>query len=331
MDTGYSIEVAVNLFLQSLGTWSFGIMKAISFLGQEEFFLILMPFLYWCVDSRLGLRVGLMLLLSNGVNGFFKIAFAGPRPYWFDADVQGVIGESSFGLPSGHAQIAASVWGYLASLLRKKWFTILALVIIFLVGLSRLFLGVHFLRDVLVGWLIGALMVFLFVKLEPGFKRIVERLSYPKKISFTFIACAILLVILLIPFWFRENFALPQSWITNALADVPAVTPNPVSKDGVFTVIGTTLGMLLGYIWLDHQYGGMSNQGTPGKILLRYTLGLIGVVALWFGLGQIFPRTADILSYGLRILRYALIGIWISAIAPWLFIKLKLANQLSKN
>ncbi|MEN6435321.1 MAG: phosphatase PAP2 family protein [Anaerolineaceae bacterium] len=326
MDAGYSIEVAVNLFLQSLGTWSFGIMKAISFLGQEEFFLILMPFLYWCVDSRIGLRVGLMLLLSNGVNGFFKVAFAGPRPYWFDGDVQGVIGETSFGNPSGHAQIAASVWGYLAALFRKKWFTILAFVVIFLVGLSRLFLGVHFLRDVLIGWFIGALMVFLFIKVEPFIVRTMTKLSYPKKIGYTFVLCAILLVILLIPYWFRENFVFPQSWMTNALADVPNAVPEPLSKDGVFTVTGTILGMLLGYIWLEHKFGGMNNQGTPGKVLLRFLIGLIGVALLWFGLGQIFPRDPNILSYGLRLLRYALIGLWVSAFAPWLFIKLKLAK-----
>ena len=159
MDTGYAIEVAVNLFLQSIGDWTYGIMEAISFLGQEEFFLVLMPFLYWCIDARLGLRVGMMLLLSNGVNGFFKVTFAGPRPYWFESTVEGVIGESSFGIPSGHAQIAASVWGYLAALIKKRGFTIAALVIIFLIGLSRLFLGVHFLRDVVFGWLIGAIMV----------------------------------------------------------------------------------------------------------------------------------------------------------------------------
>ena len=330
MDTGYAIEVAVNLFLQSLGEWSYGIMKAISFLGQEEFFLVLMPFLYWCVDARLGLRIGLMLLISNGVNGFFKVLFAGPRPYWFEGSVQGVTGESSFGIPSGHAQIAASVWGYMAALFKKRAFTIAAVVIIFLIGLSRLFLGVHFLRDVLSGWLIGAILILLFVKLEPNFIKFVSKWSFPQKIAGIFLGCAGLLVVFLIPYWLRESYLLPQDWITNALADVPDVTLRPLSKDGVFTVIGTILGMLLGYTWFSHKYGNFDTKGKFGVVLLRFALGLAGVLVIWFGLEQVFPRTEDLVGYGLRVFRYTLIGLWVSAIAPVIFIALRLANKTTK-
>ncbi|HQP09101.1 MAG TPA: phosphatase PAP2 family protein [Anaerolineaceae bacterium] len=330
MDTGYAIEVAVNLFLQSLGDWSYGIMKTISYLGQEEFFLVLMPFLYWCVDASLGLRIGLMLLLSTGINGFFKVLFAGPRPYWFEGSVEGVTGESSFGIPSGHAQIAASVWGYMAALFKKRAFTITAIVIIFLIGLSRLFLGVHFLRDVLIGWLIGALLVLLFVKLEPAFIKLVKKWSYPQKLAGILLGCALLMIIFLIPYWLRENYLLPQDWITNALADVPDVSPQPLSKDGVFTVIGTVLGMLLGYTWFTHKYGNFDTKGKFGVILLRFALGLAGVLLIWFGLGQVFPRSEDLVSYALRLFRYTLIGLWVSAIAPVIFILLRLANKPSK-
>lgn len=331
MDTGYALEVAVNLFLQSLGEWSYGIMKAISFLGQEEFFLVVMPFLYWCVDARLGLRIGLMLLISNGVNGFFKVLFAGPRPYWFEASVEGVTGESSFGVPSGHAQIAASVWGYMAALFKKRAFTIAALVIIFLIGLSRLFLGVHFLRDVLFGWLIGGILVLLFVKLEPTFIKLVSKWNYQQKIAGVFLGCAGLLVVFLIPYWLRDNYLLPQDWVSNALADVPDVTPNPLSRDGVFTVIGTILGMLLGYTWFSHKYGNFNTQGKFGVVLLRFVIGLAGVLVLWFGLGQIFPRNEDLISYGMRLFRYTLIGLWVSAIAPMIFLALKLAKKTPKD
>lgn len=330
MDSRYGTEVLVNLFFQSLGTWSYGIMKAISFLGQEEFFLILMPFLYWCVDTSIGLRIGIMLLVSNGINGFFKILLAGPRPYWFNSEVVGVTGESSFGVPSGHAQIAASVWGYMAALFRKKWFTILAIIVIFLIGLSRLFLGVHFLRDVLVGWLIGGILVFIFVKLEPAFVRFANKLSYSRKIGYIFAGSAVFLVVLLIPYWLRENYLLPQDWMTNALADIPDITPQPLAMDGVFTVVGTLMGMLLGFTWLSHKFGGMSTSGKPVIVLGRYLLGLVGVVILWFGLGQIFPRNEDLISYALRLVRYTLIGLWVSGLAPWIFMELKLASPQPK-
>ena len=83
-----------------------------------------MPALYWCIDARLGLRVGMILLLSNGLNAVLKLAFHTPRPYWVDARVTGFAAESSFGLPSGHAQSAASVWGLLASSFRKPAVTL---------------------------------------------------------------------------------------------------------------------------------------------------------------------------------------------------------------
>lgn len=331
MDTGYGLEVAVNLYLQSLGNWTYSIMKALSFLGQEEFFLVLMPFLYWCVDARLGLRVGMMLLLSNGVNGFLKVTFAGPRPYWLESSVEGVIGESSFGIPSGHAQIAASVWGYLAALIRKRGFTIVAILIIFLIGLSRLFLGVHFLRDVLSGWLIGALLVLLFIRLEPAFVRTISKWSFRQKMLGILAGCTLLLIIFLVPFWLRDSYLLPQTWLNNALADVPDVTPYPLSRDGVFTVIGTILGMLFGYTWFTHRYGVFNTEGSPPVVLLRFVLGLAGVLVLWFGLGQLFPRSEDLIGYGLRLFRYTLIGLWVSAVAPMIFMALKLAKRLKAN
>ena len=141
------------------------------------------------------------------------------------------------------------------------------------------------------------------------------------------IGSALLLVIFLVPFWLRDSYLLPQSWLTNALADVPDVTPHPLSKDGVFTVIGTILGMLLGYTWLSHKYGGFNTQGKLAVVLLRFIIGLAGVLALWFGLGQVFPRREDILGYSLRLLRYTLIGLWVSAIAPVIFMALKLAKR----
>jgi hypothetical protein len=55
------------------------------------------------INSRLGFRIAVMLLLSNGISTFFKLIFLAPRPYWFDARIHAYSTESSFGIPSGHA------------------------------------------------------------------------------------------------------------------------------------------------------------------------------------------------------------------------------------
>ena len=53
---------------------------------------------------------------------------------------------------------------------------------------------------------------------------------------------------------------------------------------------------------------------------------MVGVLIFWYGLGAIFPREATLLSYSLRYFRYVLVGLWISALAPLTFQRLRLLN-----
>jgi hypothetical protein len=62
------------------------------------------------------------------------------------------------------------------------------------------------------------------------------------------------------------------------------------------------------------------------KRALRYIVGLIGILILWMGLGQVFPDHADLTSYILRYVRYSLVGFWVAGGAPWLFFRIKLAD-----
>lgn len=120
MDQIREVEVFVNIFLQSLGGGLQSVMKLFTMLGDEIFFILVMPAIYWCVDALVGLRVGVMLLLSGAFNNFFKLLLRGPRPYWISDQVKPVVHESSFGIPSGHAMNAAAVWGWMAVEARKK-------------------------------------------------------------------------------------------------------------------------------------------------------------------------------------------------------------------
>ena len=115
METILNIGITWNIFFQNLGSWLKTPMEAFSFFGSEYFFLILLPALYWCLEASIGLRVGIILLLSTSVNDALKMALHGPRPYWISTDVIGYASETSFGVPSGHAQIAVGVWGMLAA------------------------------------------------------------------------------------------------------------------------------------------------------------------------------------------------------------------------
>ena len=149
--------------IQALGPWLQAPMQFFSFLGTENFFLLILPLIYWCLDAGLGLRVAFILITSNYLNGIFKLLLAGPRPYWISNKVIPFVAESSFGAPSGHAQNAVSVWGILAASQRKRWVWVLAIALMILIGFSRWYLGVHFVHDVLIGWLIGGILLWAFI------------------------------------------------------------------------------------------------------------------------------------------------------------------------
>jgi membrane-associated phospholipid phosphatase len=161
METIWNIGLTWIIFFQNQGSWLKTPMEVFSFFGTENFFLLLLPALYWCMEAGIGLRVGIILLMSTSVNDALKMAFHGPRPYWYSSDVIGFASETSFGVPSGHAQIAVGVWGMLAASIRKGWGWLIAILIILLIGISRIYLGVHFPHDVILGWLIGALLLWL--------------------------------------------------------------------------------------------------------------------------------------------------------------------------
>lgn len=324
MDAIHAAEIAVNLLLQSLGAWLAAPMRLVSLLGQEEFFIILMPVVYWCVDASTGLRVGIMLLFTNFANTFFKLMLHGPRPYWIDTRVHAYGTETSFGVPSGHSQTAASVWGLLAVSLKKRWAVTAAILLIFLIGLSRLYLGVHFLTDVLTGWLIGGLLLLVFVAVEPAISAWVSRRSLAQQIGLAALSSVGLILISMMSLAIWPGYLLPASWVSNASAAAPGVTLNPLDINGLFTVGGTWFGFLAGAAWLWKTHGKFNASGTPRQYFLRYLIGLAGVLLFYSGLGILFPRTLDLAGYLLRYLRYVLVGVWISALSPLVFARLGL-------
>lgn len=329
MDPIHTLEIAVTLFLQGLGTWLAAPMRLISFLGQEEFYLLLMPAVYWSVDTGLGIRLGIMLLTAQFTNTFFKLLGQLPRPYWFDPRVQAYATETSFGMPSGHSQSSAGIFGLLAAHIRRRPVTIAMLVVIFLVGVSRIYLGVHFLTDVLVGWALGGLLVLLFARIDAPVSAWIARMTLAQQMGLAAVTSLGIILLNLLVVAFNPNYLLPQTWVVNALADAPEVTIDPFKIDGIFTIAGTWFGMLAGAAWLRKRYGAFESRGKPVHRLARYVIGAVGVFLLWYGLGAVLPRNEDILSYVLRYARYTLVGVWVSALAPLLFVRLGISHWLS--
>ncbi len=133
-------------------------------LGSHYAYMAIIPFVYWAVDRQVGRRLAGLFLTSMWLNGLFKEYMVMPRPD--PTAVRVLADEPSPGFPSGHAQGAMSLWGYLAAALRRRWLSWLAVVLVVLLSLSRLYLGVHFPGDVLGGLAIAAVLIAVFVWLS---------------------------------------------------------------------------------------------------------------------------------------------------------------------
>jgi len=329
MESLWQFGVDFIIALQSLGLWLEAPMQFFSFLGSEEFFLLVLPVLYWSVNADLGLRIGVILLLNGAVNDAFKLALHGPRPYWFSADVKAFSAETSFGVPSGHAQIASGVWGMLAARLGRRVFWVVAVFIIAMIGLSRLYLGVHFPHDVLLGWLLGSLVLWAVLRFWDRTAAWLKEQSLGRQVALAFGASMLLLLSSLVPYLFLQSWSLPAEWLLNVQSAGVDELPHPITLDGILTTSGTLFGLFAGLAWINTR-GGFSADGTVSNRILRYALGVLGIGLVWFGLGAVLPRGDELIPYLLRFARYTLVGLWISAGAPWLFIRLALAQPSVK-
>ncbi|MBN1242806.1 MAG: phosphatase PAP2 family protein [Spirochaetales bacterium] len=272
-----------------------GIVRAVTELGSEWFYLIALPVIYWCVDERRGIRLGAAVFLSAWLNGRLKVLFAQPRPYELDPTV-GMLRETSYGLPSGHSQGTATFWGMLAPAFRKPWGLVLALSVPFAVGLSRVYLGVHFPTDVLAGWALGAAIVLPWLAWGAPVEKWIGELELRWKIL---LAAALTLGM-------------------NALA------PEETNLGGAF------FGMAAGAAWQAERLGFDAASGRLGAKLLRLLLGAAGLAAIYVGGKLILPGEGSS-SYALwRFLRYALVGAWVSYGAPELFVRARLAARRSE-
>lgn len=136
------------------------VFNAFTFLGYTPFFLAFLPIGYWLWDKPVFTRLAILVGIVGLSNAFLKDLFQDPRPpieFALDPRVS-----DSFGLPSGHAQIAAAMWLWLALEIDRAWAWLLAILITIGVAASRVYLGVHDIEDVVAGTLLGIATVIIY-------------------------------------------------------------------------------------------------------------------------------------------------------------------------
>jgi membrane-associated phospholipid phosphatase len=320
MDALYQFGIRLIQSLQTFSPALDGVMNAFTFLGRIEFYLVFIPFIYWAVDRRIGVRTLLILIYADVIASSFKLLFHQPRPYWV-GDVKALSIETGYGIPSSHASDTVAVGGYLMRYIRQTWLRWLVGIVIFFVAFSRMYLGVHFPQDVLFGWLIGFAVLWAIVKWEKTVRDWLEGRSLSTQVMLGFVDS---LGFVLIGFLIRFLIA-----GTPDPAEWSSFSTEARSVTHFITLGGAAFGTYTGYA-LMRQYARFNPKGEAWKRGLRYLVGIAGLLVLYFGLDIAFAAIAadeSALGYALRYVRYSLATLWATFAAPWVFLKTRLAER----
>ncbi len=325
MNTWFEWGISIINWMQSLGEGLIAPMQFFSFLGIEIFYLSILPALFWCFDISLALRIGVIMLSSACLNGPLKLLFGLPRPYWIGTEIQALSSETSYGLPSGHAQNAIAFWGRMAADIKRRWATILLAILIFLISISRLFLGMHFSADILAGWFFGGLLLWAFVRYEKSFLqwlfsfKLSYRILVVLALSLAFIALGLAASAL------TANRPVPEAWSLMAASSAAQKEPiDPRSLSGIISAAATLFGIGAGSLLLA-EWNQFKPDGRWQLRVLRYIAGMAGVMIIFVGLRAVFPHGSSLVAQIARFIRYGTVGFLVSYLAPRAFVALHLA------
>lgn len=148
-----------------------GMFQFITSLGESTIILIFILSLYWSVNKKMGEYIAYSFFTSGLLNNSLKNFFKAPRPIG-EEGIRSIRVHTATGysFPSGHSQGAASTYSAFAIFNKKKIINLGVVILISFIGISRLYLGVHYPKDVIVGLILGtltaAITYFLFNKIE---------------------------------------------------------------------------------------------------------------------------------------------------------------------
>jgi membrane-associated phospholipid phosphatase len=289
-----------------------------SFLGSAPFYALLTLSLYVAWDKHLAVRLSALILLTMSLNDILKILIANPRPFilqgtyrqkWAVSPRDAAALAAEYSTPSGHAMGSAAFYPYLVSLIRNRFVRIALVLAVLLIGLSRPYLGVHYVEDVLLGWIIGLSVALIVIRYGNRLSCLWSRCSYPAQIL---IATA---------------FSLALSSISIALmGGIDSQVRELVSNCGFFTGLVIAFPLELRFVNFDPRSGG------PSAKTIRCGLTIVLTAITLFGLKNAFRSLAvDTTAAGcaLEYLRYVVADIVAIFLAPLIFCRMRLAQVLS--
>lgn len=238
------IQSIANPFLDFL-------FQLITICGEQIVIISIIAIVYWALDEKFGEYIAYSVLTSVLLNNTIKDIFKMKRPIG-EEGIRTLREQTATGysFPSGHTQSASSFYGAIAIYLKKRAMDIIATIMIILIGFSRLYLGVHYPKDVIVGGILGILTSLICYKLYNKFEN--KMLLY------------VITFVIFIP---ALTFAHSADFIKG---------------------MGTYLGFIIG-IYIEKKYVNFSVETSNGNKIIRVLLGVLILLVLQVGLKYILP------------------------------------------
>lgn len=266
------------------------VVKVITDLGSVSFYMITIPIIYWCVNKRLGFSLAMITSISSYMNVGLKFIFKVPRPYvaypHLDAPDYLLNTGTGWSFPSGHAQGTSTFWAYSAWQVKRAWFTTLSIIIVAVVGLTRVWATVHYPTDVLVGTALGLIIVQLYMYLQRSLAPRKNKVSVSTAVAASIVIPGVVFALSSISFELVRESA---------------------------SLLGFTMGLGVGYA-LEKEYVKYDVRACLLLQVVKVVWGLAVLMGVRYGLKAILPEG----SFWLM-LRYAMMALWGTYGAPLMF------------
>lgn len=295
------MQLSILKFFQSLENPTLNVIgQAITFMGEETIFIIITVLILWCYDKRRGFAIFSSLFVALVTTNVLKAIIRYPRPWMVDPSLgsQRLQTATGYSFPSGHSTGSASYYSGLSITMGKRWLSIVSALLILLVGISRLYLRVHWPLDVFAGWMIGITATFVLLK---ALLRLWDNKSLLSKLS---IAVGIISLVAALVFAFL---------ISGDLADETAFSD-------LMKLLALAGGGYLGFAYEQKKIN-YDEDGALGIKVVRFVIGLVGIFAIQ-GSKALLPA-----HLVFSVLRYTLTGLWAIALYPLIGTKIRLGSK----
>ncbi len=317
-ESSFSLELVQFLFENRNGPAT-ALFQLFTLLGEIEGYVLVVCLIYVAYDKKLAFRLSVLALVTMSLNHLLKTFIANPRPFigegtyaekWAVSTAKAQELATEYSTPSGHAMAGSCFYSYLYASVKNRAVRIAAIVSLLLMGLSRPYLGVHYLEDVFLGWAVGISIAVFSMKFAENIGNAWNKRSLQHQVLIV-VAGSIVL------------------WLGTGALDDSNAQGQPLA---FLSYTGFLAGIVFAFPLEEKWIGFDPRSSTALCKILRCVLSVALVIGTLLLLDEAFGIVASdssLLGNALRYVRYAIAAIAGTFLGPFLFVRLGLAETTS--